>query len=219
MWSSASRIEGAHAVASRIAPVLLLLLALAGCATTRAPAPATSTSPAWEARRDALLALDAWQAEGRIAVNAGREGGSGAFTWKQADDALDFRFRGPVGIGGFRIDGDGERLHLKTTAGDEIELSDPERDLRERYGWSVPLESMRYWMLGIPDPRDEAAETLDAANELILLQQRGWTVEYGAYGSAGGTSLPRKVTMDGDGVRVRVIVERWELGESAKRPE
>jgi|SoiMethySBSTD1v2_1073268.scaffolds.fasta_scaffold655553_2 outer membrane lipoprotein LolB len=213
MWSSASRIESARAAPSRTAPLLLLLLALAGCATTRGPASTTSASPAWETRRDALLALPAWQAEGRIAVNAGKEGGSGAFTWKQVDDALDFRFRGPVGVGGFRIDGDGESLHLKTTAGDERDLTDPERDLRERYGWSVPLNSMRYWMLGVPDPADEAAETLDDANELILLQQRGWTIEYGAYGTAAGTSLPRKVTMEGDGVRVRLIVERWELGE------
>ena len=210
MWSSASRIEGTRARA-RIAPFLLFLLALGGCATTRGPAPTTATNPAWEARRDALLALPAWQAEGRIGVNAGKEGGSGAFTWQQAGDALDFRFRGPVGAGAFRIDGDGERLHLETAAGEERDLTDPERDLREHYGWSVPLTSMRYWMLGVPDPTDEAATTLDDANELVLLQQRGWTIEYGAYDSAGGTSLPRKLTMEGDGVRVRVIVERWEL--------
>jgi outer membrane lipoprotein LolB len=70
---------------------------------------------------------------------------------------------------------------------------------------------MRYWMLGVPDPADEAATTLDDANALVLLQQRGWTIEYGAYGSAGETSLPRKLTMEGDGVRVRVIVDRWDF--------
>jgi outer membrane lipoprotein LolB len=186
---------------------------IAGCATTRGPATTTTASPEWEARRDALLALPAWQAEGRIAVNAGKEGGSGVFTWKQVRDDLDFRFRGPVGAGAFRIDGNADRLHLKTSSGEELYLTDPERDLRERYGWSIPVESMRYWMLGVPDPADEAGETLDGANELVLLQQRGWTIEYGAYGGTAGTMLPRKLTMEGDGVRVRVIVERWELGE------
>jgi outer membrane lipoprotein LolB len=210
MWSSASRIEGAR-VGARIPSFLLLLLALGGCATTRGPAPTTETNPAWQSRRDALLALPSWQAQGRIAVNAGKDGGSGAFTWQQAGDALDFRFHGPAGAGAFRIDGDGERLHLRTAGGEERDLTDPERDLRERYGWSVPLNSMRYWMLGVPDPAEEAATTLDDANELVLLQQRGWTVEYGAYGGTERTALPRKLTMEGDGVRVRVIVERWDL--------
>ena len=210
MWSSASRTEGARGRA-RIAPFLLFLLALAGCATTRGPTSTTGEASAWEARRDALLALPAWQAEGRIAVNAGTEGGSGAFAWQQAGDALDFRFRGPAGAGAFRISGDGEGLHLETAAGEKRDLTDPERDLHERYGWSVPLNSMRYWMLGVPDPAETAATTLDDANELLLLQQHGWTVEYSAYGGTAGTSLPRKLTMEGDGVRVRVIVERWEL--------
>jgi outer membrane biogenesis lipoprotein LolB len=67
-----------------------------------------------------------------------RKAGSGVFTWTQVRDELDFSFRGPVGIGGFRIDGDGDRLHLKTSAGEELYLTDPERDLRERYGWSIP---------------------------------------------------------------------------------
>jgi len=185
---------------------------LAGCVTTR-PATVTSTTP-WAARRDALTKLDDWQLEGRIGLNAGREGGSGTFTWQQVRDGLDFRFRGPLGAGGFRIYGDDDHLRVKTTEGEEFELVDPERELRERYGWSVPLRSMRYWMLGIPDPNGEAAETLDDAQQtLALLQQNGWTVEYGGYDETAGMLLPRKLTMEGNGIRVRVVVEHWQIGD------
>ena len=211
MWSSASPTERVHAYRRAILGFLFLLLFLGGCATTQAPAPTPSGT--WASRRDALLELSEWQLQGRIALNAGKDGWSGNFTWKQVDDDLDFRFNGPLGIGGFRIYGNEKRLRVETSDGERFDLNDPENDLRQRYGWSIPLYSMRYWMLGVPDPADEAAETLDDANELILLQQRGWTIEYGAYGTAAGTSLPRKVTMEGDGVRVRLIVERWELGE------
>ena len=188
----------------------LLLLVLGGCATTP-PAPTTTTT--WESRRAALLALPEWQLQGRIAVNAGKDGWSGNFSWKQVDDDLDFRFNGPLGIGGFRIYGDDARLRVKTSDGQDFVLTDPENDLRERYGWSVPLHSMRYWMLGVPDPHSEAGETLGDAQALISLQQLGWVVDYDAYGDTGGTSLPQKLTLQGEGVRIKVIVERWELGD------
>jgi outer membrane lipoprotein LolB len=211
MWFAASRTDPGS-IRSRLFWSALLLSTLAGCATTR-PATVTPATP-WAARREALTKLDRWQLEGKIGINAGREGGSGTFSWQQAGDALDFRFRGPLGAGGFRIYGDDDRLRVKTTEGEEFELVDPERELRERYGWSVPLRSMRYWMLGVPDPHGEAAETLDDAQQnLALLQQNGWTVQYGGYSETAGMLLPRKLTMDGDGIRVRVVVERWQIGE------
>jgi outer membrane lipoprotein LolB len=73
---------------------------------------------------------------------------------------------------------------------------------------------MRYWMLGVPDPDGKAAETLDAGQQqLELLQQLGWTIDYTGYNETDGMLLPRKLTMEGDGIRIRVIVERWQLGE------
>ena len=183
---------------------------LAGCVTTHD----TMKKPtSWTARRDALTRLEEWQLEGRIALNAGKEGWSGTFSWTQTYDNLDFRFRGPLGVGGFRIQGDDERLRVKTTAGEEFYLVDPERDLREKYGWSIPVRSLRYWMLGVPDPATEAAETVDDSQKLALLQQFGWTVEYGGYDETEGMLLPRKLTLEGDGIRIRIIAERWTIGD------
>src|SRR6185369_5728957 len=97
--SQAFRRLNARRVPRLLRSGLLLLLLLGGCATTP-PAPTTTTT--WESRRAALLALPEWQLQGRIAVNAGKDGGSGNFSWKQVGDVLDFRFNGPLGIGGFR---------------------------------------------------------------------------------------------------------------------
>jgi outer membrane lipoprotein LolB len=191
---------------------LLLLLLIGGCATTHAPAPKPSGTT-WASRRDALLQMSEWQLQGRIALNAGKEGWSGNFTWKQVDDDLDVRFSGPLGIGGFHIYGDGQRLRVETSDGERFDLVDPENDLRQRYGWSIPLYSMRYWMLGVPDPQSHYAETLDDAQELISLEQRGWRVGYEGFAETEGTVLPHKVTMDGEGLRIKVLAERWTLGD------
>jgi outer membrane lipoprotein LolB len=209
MWSVASPSERARA-RRRAAAGLLVLLMLGGCVTTQEQMAKKTT---WNARRDALLALSDWQLEGRIALSAGADGWSGTFTWQQADEDLDFRFRGPLGLGGFRIHGDRERLRVKTMSGDQFYLTDPEVELRERFGWSIPVHSMRYWMLGVPAPGGETAETFNDQQQLALLEQLGWVVQYDVYGGTARTPLPRKLTMQGEGIRIRVVVERWEIDD------
>ena len=165
MWFAASRTD--HVRRGLRTACALLALTLAGCATTPEQ---RETTTDWNARRAALLELSEWRVEGRIALNAGKDGWSGTFSWQQAADDLDVRFLGPVGVGGYHLDGNLERLHLKTSSGEELYLTDPERELRQEFGWSIPIRSMRYWMLGVPAPEGEAAETLDADGRLALLE-------------------------------------------------
>ena len=63
---------------------------LGGCATTQHVPTTRPTTTTWESRRAALLALPAWQLQGRIALSAGKDGWSGNFSWKQVNDDLDF---------------------------------------------------------------------------------------------------------------------------------
>jgi len=85
-------------------------------------------------------------------------------------------------------------------------------DVADNSGAPVPAGKLRYWMLGVPDPQSHSSETLDDAQELISLEQRGWRVGYEGYGETEGAVLPHKVTMDGEGLRIKVIAEQWQVG-------
>lgn len=165
----------------------------------------------WLERRDYLRQIDDWRMEGRLALRAGSDGYNGTLSWEQAHDDLDFRFRGPFGFGGFRIHGDLERLRIKTTRGDEMLLSDPESEMTERFGWSLPVYSMRFWMLGVSDPGAGAEEVVDDEGMLVELTQNGWQVRYDDYSNNGGTFLPRKIVMESGDVRIRVVADRWKI--------
>jgi outer membrane biogenesis lipoprotein LolB len=91
------------------------------------------------------------------------------------------------------------------------------------------LSSLRYWILGVPDPTMPFNEVLDLRQQrLQSLEQGGWQIDYTGYmpaagggsgaGTAGGAAgtagaaaawLPAKMTVQRSGVRVRLIVDGW----------
>ena len=158
-----------------------------------------------------LREIEEFRMEGRLALNTGRRGYSGTVSWEQNDDIVDFRFRGPFGFGGFRIHGDLDQLRVKTTAGEEFLLRDPELEMTERFGWSLPVHSMRYWILGVSDPGLPAQEVPDGEGLLESMEQAGWAVNFDSYGETDGLMLPRRLDMERGEVRIRVMSDRWDI--------
>jgi outer membrane lipoprotein LolB len=194
-------------------PRLLIISLVGGFAAGCAAPPERVAEPRvdWLERRDMLREIEEFRMEGRLALNTGRRGYSGTVSWEQNDDIVDFRFRGPFGFGGFRIHGDPEQLRVKTTAGEEFLLRDPEQEMTERFGWSLPVHSMRYWILGVSDPALPASEVPGGEGLLESIEQGGWTVRYDGYGDTEGLLLPRRLDMERGDVRIRVMADRWDI--------
>ena len=192
---------------------LLVLLAglLAGCAgLSGRSAPPASTA--------GLAALSAWIATGRLAVAAEGEGGSGSFVWRQQGAATRLSLRGPLGAGALEVTSDGERLTVADSAGQVIG-ADARAALNARLGTDLPLSSLRYWMVGLPDPSSTARVTEAQAPPLRVIDQHGWTVAYDAFTSAGGFSLPSRVTATSGAVRLRLAVSDWQLHPERTAPD
>ena len=189
---------------------LAVVLMIGGCVSPRERI-GEALEVEWLERRDLLRQLDDWRMEGRIALRTGSDGYNGTLSWEQMDDLLDFRFRGPFGFGGFRIHGDLDRLRIKTTSGEELLLTDPEAEMRDRFGWSLPVYSMRFWIVGVSDPGMTADETVDDDGMLLELSQNGWDVSFDGYRVEDGLLLPKKIVMESGDVRIRVVADRWQI--------
>jgi outer membrane lipoprotein LolB len=188
-------------------------LGLAACATVPPPKP-TGTPADWPQRRAQLQRHGDFTLKGRLAVAAGEEGFSAGLRWQQRDAAALIELDGPFGVGGLRLELRGEALALTTSRGERLDGGAARGELERRLGFALPLESLRYWVRGVPDPGSPADERVDAqAARLAGLSQDGWTIDYAAYvdDPAHGV-LPRRLSAVREGTRLRLVVETWTPG-------
>lgn len=188
--------------------LFIALCTLAACATTRQGMVLPDISD-WDARSEVLGGLREWEFKGRIAVKAGDEGFNGKFNWAQQNDTFKATVGGPLGMGTVRIEGGGRSVVLTDKDGVQTVLSDAELELRDRYGWTIPVASLRYWALGIPDPTMAAVTELDVNGRLVRLEQSNWTVEISRYREGGGQEMPRILSATNPDTRVRMVIDRW----------
>ena len=188
--------------------LLLAVLSLASACATRESLDLPELG-GWDSRQALLGDLDEWAFNGRIGVVAGDDGFSGSLRWIQEGDDFEATVSGPLGIGTVRLEGDGRRVQLTDKDGNRTLLEDAERDLFLRYGWTIPVRSLRYWALGIPDPALPAETTLGDDGQLESLVQGGWQVDITRYGDGGGQLMPTRLKAASEQTRVKLAIHKW----------
>ena len=192
----------------RVAAAAILLL-VGGCATGPRPQPIEGEA----ARRDALQALASWTLRGRVAVAAGSDGFSGGLQWQQLGPNAEVSLYGPLGGEALRIKVDGADYAVETPDGASYDGESAERLLAERVGAGrpLPVQDMRFWLIGVPAPGKPHEETLGTDQRLSSLTQSGWLIRYGSFKMVGAHAMPQRLEMTTQGLRLRVLVTDWQL--------
>jgi outer membrane lipoprotein LolB len=194
-------------------PIALLIVALVlvGCQSvpkTVAPVAALGSGE-WPARRAQLQARGQFTAQGRIGVVAGADGFNGRLRWMQDGTRSTVNLDGPLGVGGVRIIDDAGVLTLTNPAGEALDSQAAHDELVRRMGFEPPLESLRYWIQGVPDPSSPSTELPGAQGYLDSLAQSDWMVTFSLYAQTPDGALPRKLTVERGNVRVKLIIDSW----------
>lgn len=186
---------------------LLPLVFLAGCA-------GVAMRPGVPLPAD-LNDLQRWQAHGRLGISGPESGGSGSFDWQQRGDRADVQIRGPVGVGSVRLQMRGAAanpdLRLETGDGRVLESTAAWDELEARLGAQVPAGNLRYWMLGLAAPGEHRWLEQNAEG-VVTLEQGGWRIDYQRYSTDPGARVPVKMRATNGDARVRIVVDRWQLG-------
>jgi len=195
----------------RALSLLVAVVLVAGCAATpRAPVvPGAVVDPE---------RLTEWTATGRLAIAADGQGGSGTFVWQQRAAATELTLRGPLGSGALRILRDGESLSVSDGEGRSLDAAQAREQIRARLGTDLPLDQLRFWMLGLAAPGIPAEVSDRREVPVRVIDQSGWRVSYEQFIAAQGWSLPARMTAASGAVRIRVVVNEWRAQPAGGSP-
>jgi outer membrane lipoprotein LolB len=187
---------------AKAASLLLMALALASCATSRPPPTGVLLDDG--ARAVAVAALRDFRFVGRVAVAAGEEGFNATLDWRQRGTDTELQLRAPLGFGSARVLFRGGQWQLSTSQGQTLAGDAARQALQQQLGFELPLDLLRYWVLGLPLP------------EALLPAAAAWQIDYPAWREATWQAdrirMPQRLTASREGLRLKLLVEDWQLG-------
>ena len=149
--------------------------------------------------------------QGRVAIETAQDNWTASVTWKNEAEHYQMRFMAPLSQGTFELTGAPGRVQLRTPE-KTLEAPDPRQLMQDNLGWSLPVYGMRYWVLGLPAPNRKTQELhIDQVGHLVDLQQDGWRISVLRYKKVGEVELPEKVYLQNDPLKVRLVIEEWQL--------
>lgn len=188
----------------RIPGVSLAVLLLPGCATV-------NTVPKTVVLPDSPAAIKAWSMDGRIGVQSPEKAWQANLYWEHDPKQDRLRISGPFSQGLVSIVVQNDLIFVNEGNGATHLSRDPDAMLRERLGFAVPLSSLRYWMLGVPDPDRSSLPMAGAGDAAGGFQQAGWQIYPDNLASVDGWMLPQKLRAHGAGVKIKILADNWLL--------
>ncbi|MCZ6871337.1 MAG: lipoprotein insertase outer membrane protein LolB [Gammaproteobacteria bacterium] len=158
--------------------------------------------------------LTRWSLIGKFGVRQPDSGTSFGIVWDQDGSDYEIRVRGPMGQSAALLRGNEHRVTIERAGEPTLTGNDVQALLREALGWEVPVNTLRFWIRGLPDPalEVESASYLDTGwfAELVQLE---WHVKFSRYRAIEAFSLPGRVRASRDGVTLTLVVTRWNVPE------
>ncbi len=181
--------------------LLLAVLSLSACTTV----PVETNEEYSAAERKYLYDQSSWSFEGRLAVSSEKESWSANVAWDHDSVVEKLKLSGPLGQGAVLLTLTNGKVAIDHGNGN-IQYSDkPEEIINRELGVFVPVNSLRFWVLGLPEP----VNIYQLVGQGFV--QSGWLVEFKQMQSIEGKSMPKKIEINKQGVRLKLFVDSWGL--------
>ncbi len=185
---------------------------LTGCQTGPQPKHAADPLGAWRAHEMRMAEVDKWRITGRIAILTEEQAWNASIRWVQDGDRFRIRLTAPLGQGSIELKGRPGEVELRDQDNVVYHAINAEDLLFDTLGWRIPLNGLRFWVRGIPEPNDQMQDVvIDPTGRLKKLSQLGWLVEILRYRGLGGQIVPDKLFMKTNRFSTRLIINHWQV--------
>jgi outer membrane lipoprotein LolB len=186
----------------------LVAFGLTGCAELAGKPPLVQSG---NLAQQGLYQMAAWKLEGRIGAKMGQEGWNANLFWEHEGGQDRLRISGPFSQGAVSIIVQSDLVYVNEGNGVVSSSRDPDEWLKKRLGFTVPLRSLRYWVLGLTAPDVPFQPASDGAGNLTGFTQQGWVLAFDSYDRIGDFVLPKKMSIRGSEVSLKLIADEWVL--------
>ena len=181
---------------------LVSFLLLSGCSfftvePLSVPYSKTATLP--------LYKLEQWSFEGRLSITGRTDSWTANTDWQHSFNKERIKLSGPLGQGATIIQLSQGVVTIDRGDGKVQSSNQPEAFINQQLGMFVPVQSLRYWVIGLPEPSSNFVETATG------FKQAGWLIEYKQMQTVKTTTLPYKINVTNDQVKLKLIIDEWVL--------
>ena len=148
---------------------------------------------------------DVFDVSGRVAVNSGKEGSTGRFSWRHDTISDELLITSPLGQGVARITRRDNHVRLVTADSREYVAPDAESLTEQVLGWRLPLAGLPDWIRGRATPGRQADARRNGEGRVVELIQDDWRVEYQDFEG----ELPSRMRLARGDLEIRLVIERW----------
>ncbi|NMT64105.1 outer membrane lipoprotein LolB [Marinobacter orientalis] len=192
-------------------------LIMGGCTSLQVdplPEGLTEQPPSgWSEERARLQQFQQWELSGKLAVRQPSDSGTAVINyWKQDGEAYELALSSSfLGMGRTTLEGVPGFIELTLPGGDRYQSGDPEALIEAATGWQLPINSLTWWIRGLPGPDGDFRLFFDDQEQLAVIRQQGWEIRYDRWQPfiEGYPPLPARLTAVKGEKRVRLVVSNW----------
>ncbi len=185
---------------TRLMPIFLALL-LNGCAL-----PPSKPVPV---ARPVQSGTASFALNGRISIEHRGKHHSAGLRWKHRAQSDEILLLAPLGQTVARVYRDDQKATLDDGSGHH-QADDAETLMEKILGWHLPLNGLHLWVLGLPDSDGAARIERDDMGRISVLDQSGWEVRYLRYADTSPDSMPSRLQLSHEDLRMQLLIDEWE---------
>ncbi len=182
-------------------------LLLAACATS----PEKPEGQYDLSAREHLYKVTNWSFDGRMALTGKKDSWSANIAWKHSPESDQIKLSGPLGQGATLIELSGSHVVVNRGGGDVQQSGNPEVFVSQQLGLFVPIQALRYWVVGLPQPD---VKNIPVENGFSQMQ---WLVQYLQMQAVKDDAMPRKMSVGNGQVKLKLFIDEWILNSENAR--
>jgi outer membrane lipoprotein LolB len=152
--------------------------------------------------------LQRWSFEGRVAIAGKKEAWQATINWAHAINEEKIKLAGPLGQGATLIQLTGDNVTIDRGDNKPLTSTQPELFINQQLGLFVPVQSLSYWVVGVPEPNSRYNLTPTG------FTQTGWLIDYKQMKSVNSLAMPYKITVSNEQLKLKLIIDQWVLNDT-----